>query len=214
MGDRVTSSSRMLELVRAAQSGSEEAMETLLKVYAPLIAKQARQLCRHANTNPCVSNEDLKQEASLLLIQLVKEFRVESGVLFGSYLKQKLRWRLHNYLRRERTRVFATAGLDSPEVEEIATEFDMIPEVGLDNPRLRAAFRQLSPRQRTVLVRTYWEEKTTRKVADELGVTLQAVGALQRRALRRLRETMCEEKTTPNPDDGGSDRRQPGCIPN
>lgn len=202
VGDRTTTLGRMIELVRQAQAGSEEAMETLLTLYAPLIAKQARQFGRFGSTNPCVSNEDLKQEASLLLVQLVREFRVDSGVPFGSYLKQKLRWRLHNYLRRERTRVFATTDLDSPEVEQVAVELDLIPEVGLDNPRLRAAFRQLSPRQRTVLVKTFWEDKTTRKVADELGITVQAIGALQRRALRRLRENMGETKTASGGKDG------------
>ncbi len=190
MDDKDPPFARVLELVRRAQRGSPEAMEQLLKLYTPLVLKETRRFRRADKMDLCLSAEDVRQEAALHLIRLVKEFNETSGVHFGSYLKQKLRWRLHNYLRRERRRVLATTGLDSPEVERLAGELDQVTEFDLDNPRLRAAFRQLSPRQRLVLAKMFWQDKTTREIATELGVTPQAVGALHRRALRQLRQKL------------------------
>ena len=180
----------VLALVRSARQGSQEAMEELLRRYMPLILKETRRFRHAENTDVCLSTEDVRQEAVLQLIQLVKEYSESSGACFGSYLKQKLRWRLHNYLRRERRRALTTIGLDCPEVEQLASELDHVVEFDLDNPRLRSAFRRLSPRQRLVLAKMFWQDKTVREIAAELRVTPQAIGALHRRALRQLRKRM------------------------
>jgi len=189
-GGGVTSEST-LELVRRAQDGSVDALERLARLYAPLIASEVGRCGRGAGrADSCLSAEDLRQEASVMLVQLVKEFSPGAGVAFGSYLKQKLRWRLHNYLRRGRARVVASTGIDSPEVMQLADQMEQVQGFDLKNPHLRAAFRQLSPRQRTVLIKMFWEDKRVHEVARELGITSQAASALQRRALKSLRKNI------------------------
>lgn len=185
--------SRVLELVRQAQRAAPGAMDQLIKMYTPLILREVDRHRGAGLVNPCLSSEDLRQEASLMLIELVKEFKLGHGVPFGSYLKHKIRWRLHNYRRRQQNQVLTNSDLDSSEGDQLATEPEPLHTFSLDHPLLRSAFRQLSPRQRMVLIKTFWEDKSFGQTAIDLGVTPQAVGALQRRALRRLRQQLSAE---------------------
>jgi RNA polymerase sigma-70 factor (sigma-E family) len=63
-----------------------------------------------------------------------------------------------------------------------------------DDPALRitllAALAELPPRDRTVLVLRYWEDRSVEESAAELGVSAGAVRAQSLRALKRLRAVL------------------------
>jgi len=62
--------------------------------------------------------------------------------------------------------------------------------------RLRVALRKLEPDERAAVLRRYADRRTIAEVADELGTTEAAAGALMRRALRVLREHLIGVPTT------------------
>lgn len=53
---------------------------------------------------------------------------------------------------------------------------------------LQDALSQLTQKQRSVVFETILEEKTLEKVANQLGISKQAVSKIRKRALRKLRE--------------------------
>ena len=130
----------------------------------------------------------------MLLLELVREYDPRSEVPFGLFFKERLRWRLHNLLRRERKRSLALVRLDSPEVKWLAERLEQGAGIDFRNPRLAGAFKMLSPRQRLVLERLFWEEKSIREIASELRLTRQAVGGVKRRALKRLGEQLGRQR--------------------
>lgn len=59
---------------------------------------------------------------------------------------------------------------------------------GLDQRKLRSCLEALAPRDRTVLVLTFYVEKTSAEIAAELALSPENVRAVRHRALVRLRD--------------------------
>jgi RNA polymerase sigma factor (sigma-70 family) len=79
-------------------------------------------------------------------------------------------------------------GNESAEVcEEVATE-------GLEREWRRClicwALERLSERERQVMKRLYWDERTEAEIAHELGISQQAVSKIKRKAIQKLRELL------------------------
>jgi RNA polymerase sigma factor for flagellar operon FliA len=56
--------------------------------------------------------------------------------------------------------------------------------------QLLVAMRSLPKRDRIVILRTYWSDKTRKEVADEIGVGESRASQIHARALKRLREVL------------------------
>jgi RNA polymerase sigma factor (sigma-70 family) len=79
-------------------------------------------------------------------------------------------------------------GNESAEVcEEVATE-------GLEREWRRYlifwALERLSERERQVMKRLYWDERTEAEIAHELGISQQAVSKIKRKAIQKLRKLL------------------------
>ncbi|MBQ7364263.1 MAG: helix-turn-helix domain-containing protein [Clostridia bacterium] len=82
----------VLAILKAIQSGNENAFAELLSQYQPLIQKMAQSFL---NVCPELDREDLIQEASLALSNAAKHYRLdETGVTFGLYAKICIKNRL------------------------------------------------------------------------------------------------------------------------
>jgi RNA polymerase sigma factor (sigma-70 family) len=165
--------------VTAAQAGDPTATADLVERFRPLLLS----LCRGQP-----EREDLFQEAVCQLLELVRDYDPSLGVYFGHYLKTKLSWRLRNYRRAARR--ITRAELPWPEDDDpswvtLATDSDHL--------ALRLALRQLSARQRLVVLRSYWEDQHAEPIARELGISARAVRALRQRAERRLAALLAPE---------------------
>jgi RNA polymerase sigma-70 factor (sigma-E family) len=88
-------------------------------------------------------------------------------------------WRRRGAWLRVRTQVPARA--------DVGTGTDPVTTVDLRDALVRA-LRELTPRQRTVLVLRYWEQLTQAETAELLGCSEGNVKALTSRGLSRLRE--------------------------
>jgi RNA polymerase sigma factor (sigma-70 family) len=168
-----------------------ENLEVLLNRYEPVLRQIAASFRFQVRTGGgALDEDDLRQEARIYLIDLLRDFRPELNGNLEAYLRTKLRWRISNYLRSERRRRRLMDPLDLETVPHPTEEMRPRLPTGMDNPRLEAALHRLSPRQRAVIARFYWQERTVREIAREMKVTTQAVTALRRRAEMALREAM------------------------
>jgi len=179
-------------LIGLAQGGDRAALAALVESYRPLMASAARS-SRPAKRLPTVDDDDLRQEAAKAFIELVREYRADLGPA-GVYLKRKLAWRLANYVRAERRRSGLRCALPSrPPTSARGKPAPAAPGTRLAGVHLQALLRRLTPRQRAVIHKHHWEDKNTAEVARELGVTLQAVTALRRRAEQALKRGLLNE---------------------
>lgn len=163
--------------------------EGVVDRYRPLVLAMIRSLSNQSH-QAGVDFEDLFQEANAALIELSGDYAPERGVSFGAYLRLKLKWHLVNFLGRELRRKNRTVGIEESMIEHLAEETAAFPSAEVLNPRLRAALRRLSPKQRSVLYGIYWREKTANELALQLGVSAQNVTALRRRAEAAIRQEM------------------------
>jgi DNA-directed RNA polymerase specialized sigma24 family protein len=182
-------------LIERAKGGDRGALAALVERFRPLLLSAAKQNRPFAPL-PTVDDDDLRQQAALSLIELTLEYKAELGPV-GSYLKNKLGWRLANYVRAERRR----SGFGKPVAQKTMAPRALekkTPKVGLLGRRrpglrgvsLQSALRQLTPRQRAIIYKHHWEDKTSVDVARELGITHQSASAMRRRAEEVLREEL------------------------
>lgn len=98
--------------------------------------------------------------------------------LFKSVVNEAAKWHRSN----SRRQVREAAAVRSAEFE-----------VPVPRPEVLAAIRDLSFRQRAVIVLTYWADLTPRDVARTLGISEGAVRRHLARARRRLREVLHDD---------------------
>lgn len=95
--------------------------------------------------------------------------------LFKSVVNEAAKWHRANARRR---------------IREAAVSTSRATELAVPRPEVLAAIRDLSFRQRAVIVLTYWADLTPRDVASTLGISEGAVKRHLARARGRLKEAL------------------------
>lgn len=90
-------------------------------------------------------------------------------------------------LRRTREALRPGAALEDDVAVDVTYDPAALSERGEQLSELYAALDCLSTRERLVLTRCYWEERTLREVGDELGVSESRVSQIRSRAIEKLR---------------------------
>ena len=163
--------------IKAAQSGSEQALEHLYRRHWPW-AYRAAYLVVHDTA----AAEDIAQEAFLSAIRSLQ--RLDRRRLFGPWLNRivvnrAIDWARARALRRETAAEFEA---------EAATVEPAPPEAGSSvySDELLTALRELSPEHRAVVVLRYLLDYTPGEIAETLGLPRGTVNSRLRRALDRL----------------------------
>jgi RNA polymerase sigma-70 factor, ECF subfamily len=163
--------------IKAAQSGSEQALEHLYRRHWPW-AHRAAYLVVH----DAAAAEDIAQEAFLSAIRSLDRF--DRARPFGPWLNRivvnrAIDWARARSLRRETASEF--------EAEAVGAE-PASPETGsaVYSDEVVAALRQLSPEHRAVVVMRYLLDYTPGEIAKALGLPRGTVNSRLRRALDRL----------------------------
>jgi RNA polymerase sigma-70 factor (ECF subfamily) len=180
---RASSPSKALERrrerrwIKAAQSGSEQALEHLYRRHWPW-AHRAAYLVVH----DAAAAEDIAQEAFLSAIRSLDRF--DRARPFGPWLNRivvnrAIDWARARSLRRETGTEFdaEVAG-----AEPAATDTGS----AVYSDEVVAALRQLSPEHRAVVVLRYLLDYTPGEIAKTLGLPRGTVNSRLRRALDRL----------------------------
>ena len=172
----------------AARQGDETALAYLFSAYEGLLAKAARQ--RHL----APLGDDAQEAARVSFWDAVISYDPTRGVPFPGWAKAKVYgdlWTLFKQARRRWNREILpenddegagfTARLSAPDaaLERIA-----------DDDAFLALLRPLTPRAQKLLRLLYQEGLTQREAAARLGISQQAASAMQKRALKKLREML------------------------
>jgi RNA polymerase sigma-70 factor (ECF subfamily) len=181
---RATSPSRALERrrerrwIRAAQAGSEQALEHLYRRHWPW-AHRAAYLVVH----DAAAAEDIAQEAFLSAIRSLDRF--DRARPFGPWLNRIVVNRAIDWSRARSLRRETGAELDA----ELAAPVEPAPAAAgssVYSDEVVAALKQLSPEHRAVVVLRYLLDYTPGEIAKVLDVPRGTVNSRLRRALDRL----------------------------
>jgi RNA polymerase sigma-70 factor (ECF subfamily) len=130
---------------------------------------------------------DLTQHVLMMTIEKLRLGKLREPEKLASFVLGTCRmvvldWR-RGVVRQERLLEQYTK--EQPVFEEFST-----PEI--DSRQLTDCLQRLLERERSVLVMTYYAERTTGSVAEQLGLTLENVRVIRHRALGRLRRCMSQ----------------------
>ena len=126
--------------------------------------------------------EDLAQEVLLVTIERLRAGEVRNPDEIGSFILGTSRMLAGSTERKTRRRENLTAHFHAPELYA-----EPVVESG-DIAAVERCLHVLTERDRRVLVLTFYAEKTSSEIAEELGVTGTVVRVARHRALERLRE--------------------------
>ncbi len=88
---------QLKQLVQQAQKGNKKAMTLLIQQFNPLLKRQAVYFYHMG-----LEYDDAYQQAALLLITGVYQYREEPPVTFAGYMKKRIRWGLWGYWRKHK----------------------------------------------------------------------------------------------------------------
>jgi RNA polymerase sigma-70 factor (ECF subfamily) len=173
-------------LNRLRRPGDPEAWAQFVQLYTPLLYRWAEQL----GLGPAEA-ADLVQDVFVTLLKTIPEFRYDRRRSFRAWLCTLVRNRFRD-VRRKHAPVPAGSGLDDlaraadPAVEIDETEYRHY----LADRALQLAKRDFAPDT----WRAFWgvvvDGRPAGDVADELGMSVNAVYLARGRVLRRLREAL------------------------
>jgi RNA polymerase sigma-70 factor (ECF subfamily) len=172
-GEAVADRQTERRLIRAAQSGSAEAIEALFRTYWPRAYRAAHMVAQDA-----VAAEDIAQEAFLSALRAIDRF--DRRRPFGPWLhriavNRAIDWTRTRAIRRE---VFGIPAIDSSAMDD-----------PFDDPRAAAlhdAVCTLSPDHRAVVAMRYVYDWTPGEIAKALNLPRGTVNSRLRRALDHL----------------------------
>jgi RNA polymerase sigma factor (sigma-70 family) len=171
-----------VELVSRARRGERRAEEALCVRFAPAVRAFARRRLRGAD-----AVEEFTQDVLLLMVEAVREGRVEQAERFGGFVLGICRNLAFDRARQRERRegLWQTYGAALQAVSLEAVERETY-----DIAHLEDCLSQLSKRARDVVRLGYVEARGHDEIAQALDITPQNARVLRHRTLESLRECM------------------------
>lgn len=180
------------DLVAAARDGDSDALSRLWDACAPILVVALR---RWRADGVGLDPADLAQEAALLFLEMIRtEAPTHPPDSFGRRFAHTLYWRLHDYLRAERRRQGRQVRASEDDLERALRRRAAGAPPSVPGRQITRALERLSPRQRAVVTALYFEDRSVRAVAADLGVSYHSIETARRRAFKVLREALAEGK--------------------
>ena len=127
--------------------------------------------------------QDLVQQVLLVTIERLRAGEVRKPDEIGSFILGTSRLLAGSLKRTERRRQSLGERFHLTEAAAVGP-----PDIELDVASVERCLQTLGDRDRRVLILTFYAEKTSAEIADDLGVTSGVVRVARHRALDRLRE--------------------------
>lgn len=183
--------------LQAARQGDEAALAYLFSAYEGLLVKAARQ--RHL----APLGDDAQEAARVSFWDAVISYDPTRGVPFPGWAKAKVYgdlWTLFKQARRRWNReILPGNGDEGADFTARLSAPDAALERIFDDDAFLALLRPLTPRAQKLLRLLYQEGLTQREAAARLGISQQAASAMQKRTLKKLRETLSPCCSRDNP---------------
>lgn len=161
----------------AAGAGTADAAETeLYRRFAPRVRLYGR---RHLRDEDAA--RDLMQQVLLLTIEKLRGGAVRDLDMIGSFILGASRMLAVNLKRRDRRR---EALLDARPIPHPAVS---APPPIMDEDQLEGCLAALAERERTVVLLTFYGDRSSRDIAQTLGLSEGNVRVIRSRAIDRLR---------------------------
>ena len=173
-----TSDADVARVIVAGAAAAESAEAELYRRFAPRVRLYG---LRHLRDEDRA--RDLMQQVMLLTIQKLRENAVRDLDSIGSFILGSSRTMAIDLKRRERRRgrlreTFLAAPLTAAPADDTVLDLD----------RLETCLERLADRERTVVLLTFYAERTAGEVGQELGITPGNVRVIRHRAIDRLRQ--------------------------
>jgi len=166
-------------------AGSTDAEEAeLYRRFAPRVRLYGR---RHLQSP--AGADDLAQDVLLLTIERLHAGEVRRPEEIGSFILGTSRMMAHGERRVARRREALAARF----METAETAPPSI--TALDAPRVAACLRALAERDRLVVLLTFYADRDSPRIAEDLGVSPGAVRTIRHRAMARLRDCVMGQGT-------------------
>jgi RNA polymerase sigma-70 factor (ECF subfamily) len=191
--ERAKNRSDEYSLIRAAQAGSNEAFEQLVRGYDQNVLRMAYNLL-HSQEDA----RDIYQEVFLRVYRNLPKFRFDCS--FSTWLYRIVANLCLDQLRKRKVRKET-----SPALETEAGEFDRLqyvaePRAEVDpqrramsaevSTRIRGVLDQLTPRERLVFEMRHFQNMRLRAIGEALGVTEEAAKNCLFRATQKMRAAL------------------------
>lgn len=170
------------ELVLAAGRGERQAEEVLCQRFAPVVRAFARRRLRGAD-----AVEEFSQDALLLMIEAVRQGRVEQPDRIGGFVLGICRSLAFDRAR-QRERRAALWQAYGPALESVS--LDAVEREAYEIAHLEDCLSQLSKRSRELLRLGYVEARAHEEVAAALEISPANARVMRHRTLASLRECM------------------------
>jgi RNA polymerase sigma-70 factor (ECF subfamily) len=172
--------------VAARMPGSAEAAEG--ELYRRFAGRVRLYGLRHLRDEDAA--RDLVQHVMLITIEKLRDGSVRDAEQIASFILGVSRTASIDLKRRERRRErLRETFIDARAFEMPASE------TTVDVDRLEACLAQLGERERTVVLLTFYAERTADEVAKELGASSGNVRVIRHRAIARLRKCVTSRET-------------------
>lgn len=136
-------------------------------------------------TRDLALSADIAQDVSMIVVESLRAGRIEDPSRIASFALGTAKNVLVAQQRGERRRS-ALLERFGPTLAEVAT----IEEHGIDREKVDECFAKLAPRAQTVLLLTFYAERSADEIASELGVAAGNVRVARHRALAQLHACM------------------------
>jgi RNA polymerase sigma-70 factor (ECF subfamily) len=164
----------------AASAGTADAAETeLYRRFAPRVRLYG---LRHLRDEDAA--RDLMQQVLLLAIEKLREGAVRDMDMIGSFILGASRMLAINLKRRDRRR---EALLEAFPADHPAA--NAAPALA-DDREIEGCLSTLAERERTIVLLTFYGERSSREIANTLGISEGNVRVIRSRAIDRLRACM------------------------
>ncbi len=165
------------ELARRVSSGDRDAEATLCERLLPRVRAYG---LRHLRDEAAAA--DLAQHVAVVVIEALRAGKVEDPARVAAFVSGACRNTVLAWRRGERTKL----GL----LERFGPSFQATSEPAqvLDRDRLVRCLERLESRDVTIVVLTYFDERSSEEIARELEMSEGSVRVARHRALARLHE--------------------------
>jgi len=176
------------DLARAIAAGAETADAAEAELYRRFAPRVRLYGLRHLRDEDAA--RDLMQQVLLLTIEKLRDGAVREMDMIGSFILGASRMLAVNLKRRGRRR---EALLEAFPIEHPTVS--TIPAV-MDEQEIEACLSTLAERERTVVLLTFYGDRSSREIAQTLAISEGNVRVIRSRAIDRLRACMGAERAS------------------
>lgn len=161
--------------------------------------------------------DDLMQEGSLAMLRAIELYNPNSKIKFSTYAARAIRHRIGRFQRgdhlvhipenvlltkqesdakvKERVEMFRKIGSLNAKTDKGTELVDFAEDTQTnidDKIAVEQAMENLDEREKRYIIAKYYQDKSPKELVDMFGISRQRLNIIERKALKKMREALCE----------------------